>query len=276
MRFTDKLVFRRDDFLSALGEEWFETMYPKISVSLGYEQSGDERTRDLLSELLSRRKKHVSPAALSSLIKGKTAIMFGAGPSLASDIKGIASFIEKRNPLVVAADGAADALYDSGITPSIIVSDLDSCSEKNLVRNSNEGYVFVHAHGDNYWLVETIVPRLEDKISGTTQVASTSSVVNYGGLTDGDRACFILSSSDPKIIIIAGMDLGEKEGEFSKSRQSSATNPQRANKLAWGKASIEFLVRRRPDIRFLNVTKYGQEISAIPKVSYEQLTSTVS
>jgi uncharacterized Rossmann fold enzyme len=262
--------------LPSLGEEWFEIMYPKVRASLGYDQSKDEKARDLLSALLSRRKNRDSPASLLPFIKGKTAIMFGAGPSLTSDIKGVSSFIETRNPIVVAADGAADALYDSNVTPAIIVSDLDSCSEESLVRNSQDGYVFVHAHGDNCWLVETLVPKLRDKLSGTTQVASTNGVVNYGGLTDGDRACYITSSYDPRTIVIAGMDLGEKEGEFSMNRHSPVIDPHKPTKLELGKVSLEFLVQKRPDITFLNVTKHGLEIKEVPKVSYEQLTSIIS
>ncbi|MHB1869159.1 MAG: 6-hydroxymethylpterin diphosphokinase MptE-like protein, partial [Nitrososphaerales archaeon] len=166
----------------------------------------------------------------------------------------------------------ADALNEAGITPSIIVSDLDSCSQENLEIGSQEGLVLVHAHGDNMNLIEKIVPKLGSKLYGTTQVSSVSRVTNFGGLTDGDRACFVMSYLAPSSIIIAGMDFGGTEGKHSKNRYVVGTSPLRPSKLQWGKRSLEFLIQSRPEIRFANATKHGEEIVGAPKVSYEKIT----
>ena len=251
-----------------LGHKWFRTFYPKICVSLNYKQSDDELARDLLSELLVERR--TAPGKLlMSMIQKRTVIMFGAGPSLGSDLDALEPMIRKTKPVVVGADGAADALYEGSIDPTMIVSDLDSCSQMNLKRNSQEGWVFVHAHGDNVSLIREIVPRMGERVFGTTQVSSVKNVVNYGGLTDGDRACFIVSSFDPALIIIAGMDFGRDEGSFSRNRYFDYSS--RPSKLTWGRKSLEFLIREKPDNRFVNVTRHGEEITGARKLSYEEI-----
>lgn len=254
-----------------LGHEWFRTFYPKIRASLNYKQSDDELARDLLSELLVD--KHTPPnKLLFNMIQRRTVIMFGAGPSLGSDLEALEPMIREAKPVVVGADGAADALYEERIDPNIIVSDLDSCSQMNLKRNSRDGWVFVHAHGDNVFLIREIVPSMGERVVGTTQVGSVKNVLNYGGLTDGDRACFIVSSFDPALIIIAGMDFGRDEGSFSRNRYFDYSSSRRSSKLAWGRKSLEFLIRERQDIRYINVTRNGEEIVGARKLSYEEIT----
>ena len=256
----------------SLGDEWFRSYYPRIRDSLKYAQARDEESRDLLSDLLAA--KGISPLEKQmQAIQRKTIAIFGAGPSLDSDLEGLVHFVKRAIPIIVAADGAADVLNEAGMNPSIIVSDLDSCSQESLEICSQEGLVLVHAHGDNISLIEKIVPKLGSKLYGTTQVSSVSLVTNFGGLTDGDRACFVMSYFEPSSIIIAGMDFGGAEGKHSKNRYVVGTNPQRPSKLQWGKRSLEFLIQSRPDIRFANATKYGEEIAGAPKVSYEKITS---
>ncbi|MGA2876001.1 MAG: 6-hydroxymethylpterin diphosphokinase MptE-like protein [Nitrososphaerales archaeon] len=255
----------------SLGDEWFSTVYPKIRDVLGYNQTRDEQSRDLLSTLLAKNK---APSfdLIQQLIQNKQILMLGAGPSLESDLSGLTKFMKECRPTLVAADGAADALYETGITPSIIVSDLDSCSLRSLEMCSREGYIFAHAHGDNMPLIEKVIPALGSNVFGTTQVSSVGNVTNFGGLTDGDRACFVISYFEPSSIIIAGMDFGTSEGSYSKNKYSSGDNPLRPTKLSLGRESLEFLIRSQPKIKFLNVTKFGEEIRGAPKVEYSTIT----
>jgi 2-amino-4-hydroxy-6-hydroxymethyldihydropteridine diphosphokinase len=255
----------------SLGDEWFSTFYPRIRDLLGYDQARDEQSRDLLATLLSKRKAPTF-GSIHQLIQNKPVLMLGAGPSLESDLSGLTNFMKKWRPAVVAADGAADALYETGITPSFVVSDLDSCSLKSLEMCSREGYIFAHAHGDNMPLIEKIIPALGSNVFGTTQVSSVSNVTNFGGLTDGDRACFVISYFEPSSIIIAGMDFGTSEGSYSKNKHSSGDNPLRPTKLSLGRESLEFLIRSQPKIKFLNVTKFGKEILGAPRVEYSRIT----
>lgn len=256
-----------------LGNEWFSLLYPRVRESLQYSEQQDSMSRDALSNILSSRE-IIQPETVSRVLEDRIVVMFGAGPSLDSDLRGLTSLLQGQRYPIVAADGAADALYEAGISPSVIVTDLDSCSVVNLERNSREGYVFAHAHGDNLDLIKKILPRLGSRLFGTTQVKSVDRVVNFGGLTDGDRACYIISYYNPRAVVIAGMDYGVDEGHYSKTKYEKKPTPLRSVKLALGKRSLEFLIEKRKDIRFYNVTYKGEEIQGAARISYSEVTST--
>lgn len=48
------------------------------------------------------------------------------------DLRALRPFIRDRRPLIVAADGGADAVLEAGLTPHMIVGDMDSASEAAL------------------------------------------------------------------------------------------------------------------------------------------------
>jgi uncharacterized membrane-anchored protein len=48
------------------------------------------------------------------------------------DLRALRPFIRDMRPLIVAVDGAADAVLEAGLTPSMIVGDMDSASEAAL------------------------------------------------------------------------------------------------------------------------------------------------
>ena len=258
-----------DSSILPLGQQWYEVFYDKISNALGYSKSADEKARDELSALLVSRNAR-SPGKqfddLQKRARGKKIIMFGAGPSLREDIMKLYPVARKKN-IVVAADGATDALLEAMIIPRITVSDLDSCSFQALKDQSEERSLFVHGHGDNVETILDNIPNLGRNIVGTTQVESSENVWNFGGLTDGDRACYIASTFDPETIVIAGMDFGKDEGEFSKSITTRSVQTQesyaafRERKLRFGKESLEFLIQIKNNIRFVNITSHGEKIA---------------
>jgi uncharacterized Rossmann fold enzyme len=258
-------------FLS-LGQRWYDLFYGKISSSLGFSRAADEKARDELSNLLASRKvrdekKHFEE--LQRHARNKRTIMFGAGPSLREDVMKLYPVARKQKNLVIAADGATDALLQTMIVPRFTVSDLDSCSFQSLKDQSEERSLFVHSHGDNDKVIRSTVSRLGRSVIGTTQVSSCDNVWNFGGLTDGDRACYIASALGPDLIVIAGMDFGKEEGEFSKSKVTSVSDDHtgvsvstlRERKLRFGKESLEFLIRAKSEIKFVNVTSHGEEIA---------------
>ena len=50
----------------------------------------------------------------------------------------------------------------------------------------------------------------------------------WGGFTDGDRACYVVTAYSPREIILAGMDFGDVVGKWSKpSHESHFPAPQR-------------------------------------------------
>ncbi len=254
-----------------VGELWRALLYSSIRDALGLDERMDIACRDLMYSQLKNTKNQKALTIISAGLRGKPAIVFGAGPSLDEDIEGLEEYISRKHPFVIAADGAAEALSEAGFIANLTVSDLDSCSVETLQQCSQKGFVFAHGHGDNSELVRTILPQLPSNKLGTTQVATREPVRNFGGFTDGDRACFIASFFEPSLIVIAGMDFGEKEGRYSLNRYGAARNPKRPLKLEWGKRSLEFLIQNCPAVRFQNVTKNGVEIRGIPKIAYEEL-----
>ena len=265
-------------FANELGEAWYKRFYHPIVRALHIDETRDYMCRDILSELLAQHDSQQRQLeSLSPILQNKNVFIFGAGPSLDLDIAGVKNVLKTSRPVIIAADGAADPLCDMGFEPAVLVSDLDSCSKQNLeLINRDKKKVFVHAHGDNIQLIRSIVPKLNRNILGTTQVTSTKNVWNFGGFTDGDRACYIASHFFPSCIVIAGMDFGGREGKHSKNQYDASSNPNRSKKLTWGKKSLEFLARKKRNIRFLNITRFGEDLKGITKVSYQELTSELA
>jgi uncharacterized Rossmann fold enzyme len=259
------------DVAEELGAQWCERFYSPIKQSLNLDETRDRLSRDTLWEIL--RQRDVPSLQELRSFEGKTTIVFGAGPSLVSDIAGLRPFLKEKNPRIVAADGAADALAENEFEADVTVSDLDSCSEATLKKNSAAGFVFAHAHGDNIDLVRKIVPKLGQGTFGTTQVEPRGPIKNFGGFTDGDRASYIASALRPSSIIIAGMDFGKEEGKFSVNRYSAQGNSERILKLDWGKKSLEYLISQKTNIKFYNVTQSGVEIAGSMRVQYARFTS---
>ena len=262
-----------------LSELWIEIFYPELEEKLHYSHQRDAQSRDELARLLKAENvRSFDWEKLERLIKGSTTFIFGAGPSLIDDIVGLFPVISRSSFPIIAADGAIDALAKAAIFPQVLVSDLDSASEEMLVAQSKQRVLFIHAHGDNLDLIRLLVPKLGDKIFGTTQVKSTELVKNFGGLTDGDRSCYLASAFNPRTIVLAGMDFGSREGEYSKSRGDPIRQSQDARKIKLdiGLKSLEFLIANSPSIRFLNATSKGEQIQGAPRMNYEELLKELS
>jgi len=194
--------------------EW-EPFYRKIVTRLSLEPKRDYEATALLSELIA----HINPSPLlnqlESSIKGREIIVFGSGPSLEHHIEFIKENIDLTNSVIVAADGAVSALLEHDMTCHFLVTDLDGNPQDLLETVSRGSIAIVHAHGDNIQVISEMVPEMRE-ILGSTQVKPMSNVFLWGGFTDGDRACYLVSHYVPKKIILAGMDFGTLVGKWSK------------------------------------------------------------
>ncbi|MDH2901001.1 MAG: DUF115 domain-containing protein [archaeon] len=277
------------DLDSPLGKNWYDKFYSSISTSLGYSKESDERSRNELSILLKRKGISTFSEGFDKLyrkFKKRNCLVFGTGPSLQNDIMNLYPIARKSKNLVIAADGATDRLIEAMIVPQITVSDLDSSSESSLISQSQDRTLFVHAHGDNFKLVSQLVPQMGKNILGTTQVSSLQNVRNIGGFMDGDRACYLASSFEPDILVIAGMDFTKRDSQILGSPQAKEginsqfeTNTgekRKALKLEFGKRSLEFLIERKPQIRFLNSTSYGESIRGAEGIEITRLIEALS
>ncbi|WP_136687592.1 6-hydroxymethylpterin diphosphokinase MptE-like protein [Halorhabdus amylolytica] len=209
----------------------WEPVYEAILADFGYDREGDERARDLLASLVeSVDARPYVPE--EDAFSGETVAIAGAGPSLLEEIDRV-----RAADTVVAASTAADRLREAGLTPDLVVTDLDK--HPGTVRElTNEGVsVAVHAHGDNVPLLRQYVPTLElECVLPTTQAAPTGSVANYGGFTDGDRAAFLADHLDADEFVFPGWDFDDQ-----------SLGDEKRRKLAWAERLLYWLEDRREE-----------------------------
>lgn len=213
--------------------------YARICKELNISPKEDMHAARLLQSLLKGRKR---PGALSRLIKGRPVIIFGAGPSLEKKIKALLPRLrEKNRPTLICADGTVSALLQEGITPHIVVTDLDG-NPHDIVCASRTAVMIVHAHGDNIPLLKRLVPKLANVI-GTTQARPIRGIRNFFGFTDGDRCVSLAVQFGAKSVTLVGMDFGKTQGRYSKGRQKPA-GARKLKKLAIAKRLTRLFLSR--------------------------------
>jgi uncharacterized Rossmann fold enzyme len=197
--------------------EW-ETWYTKILNDFGFSRLGDERTADVLNDILIN-KNAMNLEDLYNYVLKKTSsnnyIVFGAGPSLKKDIINIKKDFNYEDYILIAADGATTALLEEDLVPDIIVTDLDGKISDLLIANSRDVAFVVHAHGDNEDKIVTYTNVL-NRVMGTTQSIPEGKLYNFGGFTDGDRAIFLAVELGAEKIFLAGMDFGTMVTKYSR------------------------------------------------------------
>lgn len=67
------------------------------------------------------------------------------GPGYREDLAALNSYMRDVRPLIVAVDGAADAVLAAGFTPDVILGDMDSATDESL---SCGAELIVHAYAD--------------------------------------------------------------------------------------------------------------------------------
>jgi hypothetical protein len=251
--------------------------YQKILKDFGFSQNHDEKSAEILNQLL-KAQGGLSPCDI--LVKDK-AIIFGAGPSLKGNIHQLQGQ-EKLHQLrldeftIIAADGATTALLEEGLVPDVVVTDLDGRIE-NLYHAHGEGAVLVvHAHGDNQGKLKNHVPHL-DKVLGTTQSRPMGMVHNWGGFTDGDRAVFLAVELGVKTIILAGMDFGTNTTRYSRPELASEVaeaDEIKQLKLRYAKKLVEW-VAEHEEVLILNISG-GETIEKVRDIPAHRIKEYLS
>lgn len=208
-------------------EAW-EPLYLEILDDFGFSRRRDEEAADLLLELLRRsdpqgERDGQIMAELSGLLKGRAVAVCGNAPSLAMELR------EKElvAHALIAADGATSVLLRSGISPDVIVTDLDGDPEDILRAEELGSIVVVHAHGDNLDALREWVPRMV-RVLGTVQSRPMDGVHNFGGFTDGDRCVFLARHFGAGPIKLIGFDFDDP-----------GATPRKQKKLAWARRLVE-------------------------------------
>ncbi|HJH31958.1 MAG TPA: DUF115 domain-containing protein [Methanosarcinaceae archaeon] len=204
-------------------DSW-EPTYLKILADFGFSRKGDERAALILSKMLEKERDETDGIlALANLIYGKDILVCGNALILADEL----DMIDTDDYVIITADGATAVLFDRGVVPDIIVTDLDGDVEKEIAANKKGAIVVVHAHGDNVDKVKKYVPRLRDVI-GSTQAAPLDNVYNFGGFTDGDRCVYLAKEFGAASITLVGFDFNDVNVSDMKKK-----------KLKWAKLLID-------------------------------------
>jgi len=236
--------------------EIWKPRYDKIAERLKLNQKADEDAAKLLDEFLPQP----DIQKLTNVIRGHECVVFGAGPSLDVDLKKLerAGYLNK---VLIAADGATSAVLKYR-NPEIIVTDLDGSVDDQLEAWRRGSWLVVHAHGDNVAQVRKIIPKLKERIIGTTQVEPFGKLFNFGGFTDGDRAAFMAHELGASKIHLAGMDLGTKIGRHSGDKDIK----RKLIKLEICRELLTWLAGEF-NANILNLTTHGEPIPNVPKES---------
>lgn len=251
-------------------EQW-QHWYRKITEKLGYDPADDRRAAEILSRLLKDRQTPFEE--LKHRVEGRLVLIFGAGPSLEEDLKRIAKTRLLETCSTITADGATTALLKiTRKNPDIVVTDLDGRIEDIQTADKKGAYIVVHAHGDNIPQLKQYVNSLSN-VLGTTQVKPTGGLYNFGGFTDGDRAVFLAEALGGGPLALAGMDLGEAAGRFSKISVPSLE--VKAVKMRFGKELLEWLASN-VKIDLYNLTSGGEEIEGFRRVTPEEFEEALS
>ncbi len=225
--------------------EW-EPLYFDIVRKLQIDVQCDYRAAELLSEILTDSNPEPLLHHLATTIRGKDVVVFGSGPSLGRHLDIVMDRKPIREAVRIAADGAVSALNDAGMDCQFVVTDLDGNTRDILSAVDAGAIPIVHAHGDNMDVVSRLAPEMVH-VLGSTQVEPLHNVFLWGGFTDGDRACFIISHYSPKRIILAGMDFGNVVGKWSKPGYTDhfLASPRKELKLRIAQDMLKYLQDER-------------------------------
>jgi uncharacterized Rossmann fold enzyme len=247
--------------------------YTKIISDFGYDPSKDMGSAKLLNRLLKEHSEKPDLEDLRAKIQGKIVIIYGCGPSLENQLNDLVqSNLDLSHYVHIAADGATTALLKMGITPQVIVSDLDGRIEDLVAASRRGSLLIIHAHGDNIDKIKQYFARFTHKIIGTTQNEPLSYVWNFGGFTDGDRCVFLAEEMGASIILLVGFDFGKIIGKFSKPHleKNVTASENKFKKLQWARVLIsELSLRGKSRIIKLNGNKL--EVGKVTRYSLPEL-----
>ncbi len=195
--------------------DW-EPLYEKIILDFNYSKEEDRRSAEILVEC--RGTDSLSP--LEALKGGKVEI---GGPY----------FSRSNIETTIAAGASVSQIVDEGVKPDLMVTDLDGDKELQLDLNLKEVPAVIHAHGDNIQQIKTWAEKFKGSVVSTCQCKPPENdIFNFGGFTDGDRACFIADHFGAEKIVLNGWDFDEP---------FELNNSEKCKKLRWAERLIDKL-----------------------------------
>jgi uncharacterized Rossmann fold enzyme len=212
-------------------------LYEQIARDLGFPFEREELGRDRLDALLPVEARVRPLERVRDRLRGRDVVVVGAAPGAGPPPLWRLPAGHDRTA-VVAADSATGACLDAGIVPTAIVTDLDGPVPPEVTANRRGALVVVHAHGDNLAAVEEWVPQFPGELVGSWAGPPTTSLIDVGGFTDGDRATYLADASGARSILLWGFDFSHVD------ESDEATKQRKSAKLRWAERALEELVSR--------------------------------
>jgi len=249
--------------------EW-EKWYNKILEDFAFSKDDDEKTANILNEILDKQGFIKLKNVLNNLHNDNLAIhkscskksdiknfiVFGAGPSLKKHIELVKKKCLVEDYILIVADGATSALLEENIVPDIIVTDLDGNIDDLMLANDLGSVFILHAHGHNLENILKYTKKLK-KVLGTTQSKPLSNLYNFGGFSDGDRAVFLALAFGGEKIVLAGMDFGIMTTKYSRPNLTSEiaeADEVKKKKLKYAEELVEW-VKDNENIEIINLSE---------------------
>jgi uncharacterized Rossmann fold enzyme len=225
--------------------DW-EPIYHQILADFNFDSQKDKKAGEVLIGLL-KSKEILTQQELLKIISDQHLFIFGAGPTIETELQEFQDNVSHNKGVIIAADGATTPLIKNGIIPDIIVTDLDGYIPDQIKANEEGAKIIVHAHGDNISALKNWVPKFQNNLLGTTQAQpdEDNHLYNYGGFTDGDRAVFLSQHFKASRITLVAFDFDEI-GEHSYSFDVKTKH----RKLTWAHLLIGMV--QNPPVEFYN------------------------
>lgn len=207
--------------------EW-ERLYAEILEDMGYSREDDESTVRIL-KAVTVNCDLVDPDDVRGIFSG-ACVVAGDADCLEADLTEF-----PPTGALISSGSAVHRLLDAGLTPDAVVTDLDGDMPSQIEASSRGALTFVHAHGDNAEAVREWAGRFEGPIVLTTQSRPESTVFDFGGFTDGDRAACIAEEMGASSVRLIGFD-------FDHPRSKDGGDPAvKLRKLQWARRIISSL-----------------------------------
>ena len=206
--------------------------YQAIRAEFGNPFEREEAAERRLAELLPAEARDGALARASERLGEREVVVVGLAPGAGPPPVWRLPASERR-PAVVAADGATRPCLDAGLTPDVVVTDLDGPVPSEVAANVAGALVVVHAHGDNLPALERWVPEFSGELAGSWAGPPRDGLIDVGGFTDGDRGVYLAEHVGAARILLWGFDFHPAEG----SRETRA-------KLVWAERLIGELAER--------------------------------
>lgn len=136
LRIDGDAVYRDDDVVAAGQRQTSETLSRDLDASrAGMASQMDAFSANAMEHLRHERELLLDGEGLpdlSSQVKGRPVVVVVRAHDYESDLRGLATFVKERHPVLVGVGAGADVLVEAGYTPDVIVGPTEEVSDAVL------------------------------------------------------------------------------------------------------------------------------------------------